>query len=125
MNQRPDIPATSPQGAADGWLDRLLADDAAEHAGAYLSDDGFTARVMSALPAADALPAWRRPAVAVLWVAAAALLAPALPAAALDVARETFRLFAAQPFSLSSIALGIAAVGIATWTGAAVALRRD
>ena len=125
MNQRPDIPATSPQSAADDWLDRLLADDAAEHAGAYLPDDGFTARVMSALPAADALPAWRRPAVAARWVAAAALLAPALPAAALDVARETFRLFAAQPFSLSSIAFGIATVGIATWTGAAVALRRD
>ena len=125
MNDRPDMPGASPQDAADDWLGRLLAADAVEHTGAYLPDDGFTARVMSALPVVDALPAWRRPAVAALWVAAAALLAPALPATALDVARETFRLFAAQPFSLSSIALGIAAVGIATWTGAALALRRD
>ena len=125
MNDRPDMPGASPQDAADDWLERLLAADAVEHTGAYHPDDGFTARVMSALPAVDALPAWRRPAVAALWVAAAALLAPALPATALDVARETFRLFAAQPFSLSTIALGIAAVGIATWTGAALALRRD
>ena len=125
MNERPDIPAGSPRNAADDWLDRVLADDAADHAGVYLPDEGFTARVMRALPAADALPAWRRPVVAALWVAAAALLAPALPATALDVARETFRIFAAQPFSLSTIALGIAAVGIATWTGAALALRRD
>jgi len=112
-----DIPAD--------WLDQLLAREAADHAGDYIADRGFTARVMQALPAADALPAWRRPAIVALWLIAAALLAITLPGTAHDVAREAFKLFAAQPFSLSTIALVLAAIGIATWTGAAVALRRD
>jgi hypothetical protein len=60
-----------------------------------------------------------------LWLVAAALLAITLPGTAHDVAREAFKLFAARPFSLSTLALALAAIGIATWTGAAVALRRD
>jgi hypothetical protein len=107
------------------WLDGLLARDAADAAAEYIPDQGFTARVIDALPSAGALPAWRRPAVTALWLAAAALLAVTLPGAALEVAREAVRLFAAQPFSLSTIATLIAAVGLATWTGAALALRRD
>jgi hypothetical protein len=77
------------------------------------------------LPAADALPAWRQPAVIALWLVAAALLAITLPGTAQEVAREAFKLFAARPFSLSTVALVLAAMGIATWTGAAMALRRD
>jgi hypothetical protein len=115
-------PARDPPG---DWLDALLARDADRHAGNYLSDAGFTARVMQMLPLAGALPAWRRPALAALWVIAAIGLALALPGTAVDVAREAFRLFAARPFSLSTVALVIAAMGCATWAGAAVALRRD
>jgi hypothetical protein len=125
MNERPVLSSAMPPGAPADWLDALLASDAADHAGDYVADEGFTASVMRALPAADALPAWRRPAVAALWLVAAALLAVNLPATALEVARGAFRLFAGQPFSLSTIALAIAAIGVATWTGAAVALRRD
>jgi hypothetical protein len=80
---------------------------------------------MQMLPLAGALPAWRRPALTALWVIAAIGLALALPGTAVDVAREAFRLFAARPFSLSTVALVIAAMGCATWAGAAVALRRD
>ena len=50
------------------WLDRLLAREAADHAGDYIADRGFTARVMQTLPAADALPAWRRPVIVALWL---------------------------------------------------------
>jgi hypothetical protein len=107
------------------WLDQLLAHEASDHAGEYIADRGFTARVMQTLPAADALPAWRRPVIVALWLVAAALLAMTLPGTAHDVAREAFKLFAARPFSLSTLALALAAIGIATWTGAAVALRRD
>jgi hypothetical protein len=125
MNERPKVPSSTAPDAPDDWLDRLLARDAAEHAHRYIGDEGFTARVIAALPAANALPAWRRPVVVALWLTAAALLATMLPAAALDVARETFRLFATRPFSLSTVALVIGAMVIATWTGAAVALRQD
>lgn len=110
---------------ADAWLDRLLADDAAAHRDAYLDDGGFTARVMDALPAAAALPRWRKPAVTALWATAGLALAFALPGAALDVSREAFRLFAAQPISLSGLAAALVALGVVTWTGTAWALRRD
>jgi hypothetical protein len=77
------------------------------------------------LPAPDALPAWRRPIVAALWLVAGLLIATMLPGTAHEVAREVFTLFAARPFSLSTLGFAIVAVGIATWTAAALALRRD
>ena len=124
MIERP-IPAASSSHAPADWVDALLARDAAEHAGDYIADEGFSAGVMRMLPAADAMPAWRRPAVIALWLVAAALLAFNLPGTALEIARGAFKLFAGQPFSLSTLALALAALGVATWTGAAVALRRD
>jgi hypothetical protein len=108
------------------WVDQALRRDAADHAGEYLSDSGFTARVMQALPPAqDALPAWRRPAVTLLWVIAGALLAVSLPGVAVDVARAAYTLFSARPFSLSTLGFMVVAVGACTWTAAALALRRD
>jgi len=120
-----DAHSSSRSDTPPDWLDQLLAREASDHAGDYIADRGFTARVMQTLPAADALPAWRRPVIVALWLVAAALLAITLPGTAHDVAREAFKLFAARPFSLSTLALALAAIGIATWTGAAVALRRD
>ena len=121
-----DRPVSPPGAELQGdWIDQALATDAGEHASAYVSDDGFTARVMRRLPVAGALPAWRRPAVAALWLCAAALLTAMLPDATQEVARGAFRLFAARPFSLSTIALALVAVGVATSMFAAIALRRD
>jgi hypothetical protein len=117
-------PASTAKPQAD-WLDSLLAADGADHRAGYVADDGFTARVMQALPAPVSAPAWRRPAVIALWLVAAALVATMLPGTALDVAREAFRVFAAIPFSLSTLGFGIVAVGIAMWTATALALRRD
>ena len=124
MTERSNSAGNAAQ-APDDWVDALLARDAAEHAVDYIGDEGFSANVMRMLPAADAMPAWRRPAVVALWIFAAALLAVNLPGTALEVARGAFKLFAGQPFSLSTLALILAALGVATWTGAAVALRRD
>jgi hypothetical protein len=107
------------------WLDALLVGEAADHRADYVTDDGFTARVMQRLPAPDALPAWRRPIVAGLWLVAAVLVATMLPGTAHEIARDVFTLFAARPFSLSTLGFAILAVGIATWTAAALALRRD
>ena len=114
----------APPASAD-WLDALLVSDAADHRALYVTDEGFTARVMQRLPAPDALPAWRRPIVAGLWLVAAVLIATMLPGTAHEIAREVFTLFAARPFSLSTLGFAIVAVGLATWTGAALALRRD
>ena len=116
--------AADPHDPPADWMDRLLVADAA-HASDYIGDQGFTARVMQALPLAGALPAWRRPAVVALWAIAGVLLAVALPGVAFDVARAAYKLFAARPFALSSVAAMLVAIGAASWTAAAVALRRD
>lgn len=105
------------------WIDGLLLRDSSQAAD-YIADSGFTVRVMEQLPAARALPAWRRPAIIALWLVAAALAAIALPGVAVDVARATYRVFAALPFSLSSLAFAIVALGAATWTAAVFALKR-
>jgi hypothetical protein len=117
--------AADPRDPPADWMDRLLVADAAAHAGDYIGDQGFTARVMQALPLAGALPAWRRPAVVALWAIAGLLLAVALPGVAFDVARAAYKLFAARPFALSTVAAMLVAIGAASWTAAAVALRRD
>jgi hypothetical protein len=109
----------------DDWLDAALVADAREHGSSYIDDRGFTARVMAALPAPQAVPRWRKPALVALWGIAAVGTAAALPGVALDVSREAFRLLAAQPVSLGQIAAVLAALGAATWSAAAWALRSD
>ena len=106
------------------WLDRVLADDARDHVSDYLADDGFTARVMATLPAPIAPPAWRKPVLATLWGVAAVGLALALPGAAVDVARETFKLLAAKPVTLYEIAAVLAVAGLGSWTTAIYAWKR-
>ena len=112
--------------AGGDWLDRLLADDARTHRDAYVADDGFSARVMLALPAPIApiaLPAWRKPVVLALWSVAAAGIAMAMPSAMLDVGREAYRMLAAQPVSLSGIAGAVVAMIALTSAAAAYSLR--
>jgi hypothetical protein len=121
MNERNDTLDT----AGDDWLDRALADDGREHRAAYLPDAGFTLRVAAALPAPAALPAWRTPALAALWTAAAAGLALALPGTVADVVHQVTRLLGTQHVTLANIAAGVAALGLASWAAAALALRRD
>jgi hypothetical protein len=122
MNTNPPDPAA----AADDWLDAALVADAREHRDGYLADDGFTARVVAQLPPpAVSVPAWRRPAVAALWTAAAIGAAIALPGALQDVAREGFRVLGALPVSTSGIAAGVVALAMTSWAAAAYALRHD
>lgn len=113
-----------PESQAD-WLDALLLAEAADERAGYIADDGFVAGVMQKLPAPVTAPAWRRPIVVALWLVAAAIIATMLPGTVLDATREVVRLFAAIPFSLSTLGFGVVAVGIAMWTATAVALRRD
>jgi len=102
------------------WIDTLLAADAAETQAAYLADDGFTARVLAALPESITRPAWRKPAVVALWGAAVAGLAVATPDTLLGAVREGYRLVASMPVSLPGLA-GAAGVMLAL-TGVAAAL---
>jgi len=121
MNERID----TVRAAGDDWLDQLLAEDGRDHRAGYLADDGFTARVAAALPAPIALPAWRRPMLALLWTIAAIGIAVALPEALADAASAIIRLFGHQRISLANVATGLVALGVAAWAGAVYALRRD
>ena len=116
--------AAAPMTEPGDWLDRMLAEEALEHAGKYIDDSGFTAKVMQMLPAPIAPPAWRKPAIALLWGVAGVGLAITLPGVVVDVTREAFKLFAAKPFSLSEIAAVLAVLGMGTWTTAIVAWKR-
>ena len=123
------MPHTSPDlrdDAPDDFIEQLLVDDARDHRDDYLHDTGFTARVMSALPAPApaALPRWRKPVLTSLWASAGLGLAFALPGTVLDVARGTFGLLAGRSFSLYEVASIIVVLGLATWTGTAVARKR-
>ena len=121
MNDRP----SSTAGADDDWLDAALRAEAREHRAAYIDDAGFTARVMAALLAPAALPAWRRPMLTALWAAAGLGIAFALPGTVVDVARDVLGLVIGQRVSLAGIAAGLTTLGVATWAAAAMALRDD
>jgi len=112
--------------ASDDWMEQALVRDAREHRDAYVDDAGFTASVMAALPApaAVALPRWRKPVLTSLWASAGLGLAFALPGTVLDVTRGAFGLLAGRSISLYEIASIVVVLGLATWTGTAVAIRR-
>jgi hypothetical protein len=109
--------------AEDDWLDATLRADGRAHRAEYLDDAGFTARVMAALPAPVALPAWRRPALTLLWALLGVGIALALPGVVVDVAYDVMRIVLGQSVSLAGIGAAVLAMGVATWAAAAVALR--
>ena len=111
--------------ADDDWLDAVLRDEGREHRARYLADNGFTARIATALPAPATLPAWRKPVIAVLWTVAAGGVALALPGAVADATHEVVRMLSRQPVSLADIAASVVALGMASWAAAAIALRSD
>jgi hypothetical protein len=124
MNGFVNIDGSDEGGTPGDWLDRALAERSADHADAYLLDEGFTARVMSVLPAPARPAPWRKPALAALWTAAAVGFAMTLPGTTVDVAREAFRLVSTRPFTLSDVALLLAVAGAGMWTTAWVTWRR-
>jgi len=119
----PQPPSSYVARTSGDWLDALLVQDALD--APYIDDDGFTAGVMRSLPGPAPLPAWRKPVVVLLWLVAGVLVAAMLPQAMQDIAREAVRYVAAKPVSLSMLATLLVALGIATGTGTALALRQD
>jgi len=114
-----------PEPATNGedWIERLLVDAAREHRDGYLTDDGFTARVMGKLPATVTAPGWRKLALTVMWGAVAIAIATALPQVFVDAAREVYKLVAAQPVSLSGIGGALLAACALIWGAAVYTLR--
>jgi ferric-dicitrate binding protein FerR (iron transport regulator) len=114
-----------PVNAGDDWLDQVLRADAAEHAGAYLADEGFTARVLERLPRPATLPAWRRPVVALLWAIVGIAVVVALPIWFEDVFRGAAALFFGHRFTLSDLVGMLALFGAATWSALFFAARAE
>ncbi|MBS0320535.1 MAG: hypothetical protein JSR18_08345, partial [Proteobacteria bacterium] len=119
MNAAAPDPSAPHVDGRDAWLDALLVDERAAH----IDDAGFTAQVMSALPAAVPVPAWRRPAVAVLWLGAAGLACFAIPGSVHDIARAAFTVLASQPVSPVMIVGALGAAAAAMWSAVAYASR--
>ena len=116
---------TQPAPAGNDWLDDVLRADAAEHAAAYIADDGFTARVLEQLPRPAELPAWRRPIVALLWAVVGIAVVMALPLWFDDVFRSAAALLFGHRFTLSDLAIIVALLGAMTWSALLVAARTD
>jgi hypothetical protein len=110
---------------SDDWLEQTLRTDAREHSSAYLADDGFTARVLEQLPRPAALPAWRRPVVALLWLIATVGAAAALPGLFYDVFHGLVAAVFAQPLTLPRIAVVLAMLGAAAWSTIVYAMREE
>ena len=105
----------------DDWLDAALRAQRPPP----VVDDGFTARVMSALPpVATALaPAWRKPMVAVLWTLSVIGIALSLPGVTQDLVRDAYRICTAYPVSLPQLAIALGAAALVMWTVTGYAVR--
>ena len=108
----------------DDWLEQTLRADGVEHS-AHIADDGFTARVLERLPQPAALPAWRRPVVALLWLVLAGAILAALPGLFYDVFRGLVATVAAQPLRLPQIAVALAVLGALAWSSIVYAMREE
>jgi hypothetical protein len=109
----------------EDWLDEALRAEGREHVATYLADDGFTARVLERLPRAAALPAWRGPVVALLWLVAASAGVAAAPDLFYDVFRGLVATVVAQPLTLSRIAVVLLMLGAIAWSTIVYAMRED
>jgi len=113
------------QADADLWIEQALKSAASEHAAVYIADDGFTSAVMTRLPAPALLPAWRRPALALLWAIAVAAIIVALPDLFYDVFRSLAATVVGQPLTWSRIAAGVLLLGATTWGTIVYAMRTE
>ena len=111
--------------AGADWLDDMLRDVGREHRADYVADDGFTQRVMAQLPEPATLPAWRRPAVVLLWVLGIGALIFSLPGLFEQVFRGAVAMLAGQRLGLADVAMALILFGAATWGTLVYAVRSD
>jgi len=120
--------SATPQSEIDAgadWLDDMLRDAGREHRAGYVADDGFTQRVMAQLPEPATLPAWRRPAVVLLWVLGIGALMFSLPGLFEQVFRGAVAMLAGQRLGLPDVAMALIVFGAATWGTLVYAVRSD
>ena len=111
--------------AGDDWLDDMLRDAGREHRADYVADDGFTHRVMAQLPEPATLPAWRRPAVVLLWVLGVGAVMVSLPGLFEQVFRGAVVVLAGHRLGLPDVAMALLAFGAVTWSTVVYAVRSD
>jgi hypothetical protein len=111
--------------AGDDWLDDMLRNAGREHRADYIADDGFTHRVMAQLPEPATLPAWRRPAVALLWVLAVGAAMISLPGLFEQLFRGAVAVLAGHRLGLTDVAVALVVLGAATWSTLVYAARAD
>ena len=105
------------------WLDAALEEAAHEHRSAYIADDGFTAKLIERLPAATTLPAWRRPAIVLLWLLAGGAAMVSLPSAFDDAFRASVALVLGHRMGLADFTALLVLFGAAAWTSLIYAAR--
>lgn len=120
MNER----ATHADGE-DDWLEQALQAHGREHRAAYVADDGFTARVMTALPRPATLPAWRAPALALLWACVAIAAAFSIPGLFDDVFRGAVAMAVGHRLGIADVAGALVVLGATTWGALLYAMRAD
>jgi hypothetical protein len=119
MTSQPEIDA------GNDWLDDMLRDAGREHRADYLADEGFTQRVMAQLPEPATLPAWRRPAVALMWVLAAGTVMLSLPGWFEQLFRGAVAVLAGHRLGLPDLAMALALFGGAAWSTLIYAARSE
>ena len=109
----------------EDWIERVLAEAGREHRSEYIADNGFTASVVSRLPAPFALPAWRRPVVALLWILGGLAVSVSLPGLFDQLFREVMAMLVGHRMGLPDIAMALILLGGVTWSALVYAARSE
>lgn len=118
MNEQVENPS-------DDWIERALVEAGREHKATYIADDGFTASVVSCLPAPFALPAWRRPAVALLWILGGLAALVSLPGLFDQLFRGVMATLVSHRMGLVDVAMALILLGGAAWSALVYVARTE
>lgn len=109
----------------DDWFERALVEAGREHRAEYIADDGFTASVVSRLPAPFTLPAWRRPVVALLWILGGVVVSISLPGLFDQLFRGVMTMLVGLRMGLVDVAMALIVLGGITWSTLVYAARSE
>jgi hypothetical protein len=110
---------------ADDWIEQALRTDGVEHRSTYIGDDGFAARVMAQLPQPATLPTWRRPAITLLWLCAAAAAVLGVPGLFDDAFRGGVAMLVGHRIAVVDVVALLVLPSAAVWSMLVYAARVD